>query len=134
MISTLTKKKQKLKELIPLGVIVAALIYTAVVVLTSDTVLTSQHWIAYTLTFLVIAVYFLNKKIANILLGLTLILGLLNVLAFTPTIMTVGGGLALNAFDAEFMIGVQLFSLLVFIIFIYLYRQAFMAWINKDGL
>jgi hypothetical protein len=66
--------------------------------------------------------------------GLTIILGLLNIVAFTPTIMTIGGGLRFNAMDAEVMIGIQLFSLLVFLTFIYAHRQGFMAWINKDGL
>jgi len=127
-------KGQKIKELIPLGLIVAALIYTAITVLTTDTILTHQHWIAYGLTLLVLVTLFLNKKISNIILGLTIILGLLNIVAFTPTVMTIGGGLRFNAMDAEVMIGIQLFSLLVFLIFIYAHRQGFMTWINKDGL
>jgi hypothetical protein len=40
-------KGQKIKELIPLGLIVAALIYTAITALTTDIILTYQHWIAY---------------------------------------------------------------------------------------
>jgi hypothetical protein len=127
-------KGQKIKELIPLGLIVVALIYTAITVLTTDIVLTHQHWIAYGLTSIVLVTFFLNKNISNIILGLTIILGLLNVLAFTPTIMTVGGGLRFNAMDAEVMIGIQLFSLVVFLTFIYAHRQGFMMWINKDGL
>lgn len=127
-------KRQKIKELIPLALVVIALVYTTITVLTTDTVLTHQHWIAYGLTFVVLVTYFLNKKISNIILGLTIILGLLNVLAFTPTIMTIGGGLRFNAMDAEVMIGIQLFSLVVFLTFIYAHRQGFMAWINKDGL
>jgi len=127
-------KAQKIKELIPLGLIVVALVYTAVIVLTTNTVLTHQHWIAYGLTAIVLGTYFLNKKISNIILGLTILLGLLNVPAFTPTIMTVGGGLRFNAMDAEVMVGIQLFSLMVFLTFIYAHRQGFMTWINKDGL
>ncbi|MEJ1241078.1 hypothetical protein WBG78_23220 [Chryseolinea sp. T2] len=127
-------KGQKIKELIPIGLIVIALIYTAITVLTTDIILTHQHWIAYGLTSLVLVTLFINKKISNIILGLTLILGLLNVLAFTPTILTIGGGLTFNALDAEIMIGIQLFSLIVFLTFIYAYRRDFAAWINKDGL
>jgi hypothetical protein len=127
-------KGQKIKELIPLGLIVVALIYTAITVLTTDTILTHQHWIAYGLTLLVLVILFLNKKISNIILGLTIILGLLNIVAFTPTIMTIGGGLRFNGMDAEVMIGIQLFSLVVFLTFIYAHRRGFMAWINKDGL
>lgn len=127
-------KGQKIKELIPLGLVVLALVYTTITVLTTDTVLTHQHWIAYGLTFVVLLTYFLNKKISNIILGLTIILGLLNVLAFTPTIMIIGGGLRFNAMDAEVIIGIQLFSLVVFLVFIYAHRQGFMAWLSKDGL
>lgn len=127
-------KGQKIKELIPLGLIVVALIYTAITVLTTDTILTHQHWIAYGLTLVVLVTLFLNKKISNIILGLTIVLGLLNIVAFTPTIMTIGGGLRFNAMDAEVMIGIQLFSLVVFLTFIYAHRQGFMSWINKDGL
>jgi hypothetical protein len=127
-------KGQKIKELVPLGLIGLALIYTAITVLTTDIVLTHQHWIAYGLTLVVLVTFFLNKKISNIILGLTIILGLLNIVAFTPTIMTIGGGLRFNAMDAEVMIGIQLFSLVVFLTFIYAHRHGFMAWINKDGL
>lgn len=127
-------KGQQIKELIPLGLIVGALVYTTIVVLTSDMVLTHQHWIAYGLTGVVLVTYFLKPDLSNIILGLTIVLGLLNVVAFTPTIMTIGGGLRFNAMDAEVMIGIQLFSLVVFVTFIYVHRQGFMAWLNKDGL
>ena len=127
-------KGQKIKELIPLGLIILALVYTTIVVLTTDIVLTHQHWIAYGLTSIVLLTRFLNKGISNIILGLTIIFGLLNVAAFTPTIMTIGGGLRFTAMDAEVTIGIQLFSLLVFMTFIYTHRQRFMAWINKEGL
>lgn len=127
-------KGQKIKELIPPGLIVVALIYTAITVLTTDIVLTHQHWIAYGLTLVVLVTFFLNRKTSNIILGLTIILGLLNIVAFTPTIMTIGGGLRFNAMDAEVMIGIQLFSLVVFLTFAYAHQQGFMAWISKDGL
>src|SRR5688572_1329030 len=111
-------KGQKIKELIPLGLIVISLMYTAITVLTTDIVLTHQHWIAYGLTWVVLVTFFLNKKISNIILGLTIILGLLNIIAFTPTIMTIGGVLRFNAMDAEMMIGIQFFSLVVFLTFV----------------
>jgi hypothetical protein len=125
---------REIKELIPLGLIVVALIYTAITVLTTDIILTHQHWIAYGLTLVVLITFFLNKKVSNIVLGVTIILGLLDIVAFTPTIMTIGGGLRFNAFDAELMIGIQLFSLVVFLTFVYAHRHGFVAWINKDGL
>lgn len=126
--------KNKLKELIPLGLIVAALIYTAITVLTTTTILTHQHWLAYGLTSAILVMFFINKKISNFILGITLILGLLNIVSFTPTTITIGGGLRINAMDAEVMIAVQLFSLAVFVSFIYAHGKGFMAWLNKDGL
>ena len=126
--------RQKIKELIPLVLVVAALAYTAIIVMTTGTILTHQHWIAYGSTSVVLVTYFLNKRISNIILGLTIILGLLNVLAFTPTIMTIGAGLRFTALEADVMIGIQLFSLLVFVTFVYAHRRGFMSWINKDGL
>ena len=125
--------KQKIKELIPLGLIVVALIYTAIVVMTSSIVLTRQHWSAYGLTSVVLVTYFVSKRISNIVLGLTIILGLLNIVAFTPTIVMIGGGLKFIALDAELMLGIQLFSLFVFVMFVYAHRRAFVTWINKDG-
>lgn len=127
-------KGQRIKELIPLALVVIALVYTAIVVLTTDTALTYQHWTAYGLRSIVLVTYFLDQKLSNIILGLTIILGLLNVVAFTPTIMTIGGGFRFTAMDAEVMIGIQLFSLLVFLTFIYAHRQGFLTWINKDGI
>ncbi|SHG54783.1 hypothetical protein SAMN04488109_0770 [Chryseolinea serpens] len=125
---------QKIKELFPLGLIVAALIYTAMIVLTTNVILTRQHRMAYGLTAIVLVTYFLNKRISNIILGVTLVLGLLNIVAFTPTIMIIGGGFKFAALDAEVMLGIQLFSLLVFVAFVYAHRRDFSAWINKDGL
>ena len=125
---------QRIKELIPLGLIVAALTYTAIIVMSTNIILTHQHWIAYGLISIVLVTYFLHKRISDVILGLTIILGLLNVVAFTPTIMTIGGGLRFTALAAEVMIGIQLFSLLVFVTFVYAHRRGFMTWINKDGL
>ena len=125
---------QRIKELIPLGLTVAALTYTAIIVMSTNIILTHQHWIAYGLISIVLVTYFLHRRISDIILGLTIILGLLNVVAFTPTIAIIGGGLRFTALAAEVMIGIQLFSLLVFVTFVYAHRRGFMTWINKDGL
>jgi len=125
--------RQKVKELIPLALIIGYLVYTTIIALATDVLLT-KHWLAYGFTSMVILTYFLNKTVSNIILGLTIILGLLNILAFTPTIMTIGAGITWMAFDAEVMIALQAYSLLVFVTFVYAHGKAFMTWINKDGL
>jgi hypothetical protein len=126
--------RQQVKELVPLALIVAAMIYTTVKVLTTTRALTFQHWFGYALTSLILVTFFLNRTVSKIVLSVTIILGVLNVVAFTPTIWIVGGGFTFNAFDSELTIGIQLFSFLVFLTAIYAYRTQFMAWINKDGL
>lgn len=120
--------RQKIKELIPLILVVGGLIYTAIAVLATDTVLTRGHLFAYGLTSVVILAYFLNRAISNILLGLTLILGLANILIFVPVRMTVGAGIG------EAVIELQFFSLIAFVTFVYAHGKAFLAWVNKDGL
>ncbi|MEJ0033300.1 MAG: hypothetical protein WDO15_24525 [Bacteroidota bacterium] len=126
--------RQQIKELVPLALLVAALIYTTIVVSTTDRALTFQHWLGYSLTAFVLVTFLLNRTLSKIILSVTVILGVLNVVAFTPTIWIVGGGITLNAFDSDLTIGIQLFSFLVFLSLIYAYRKQFSAWINKDGL
>jgi hypothetical protein len=118
---------QKVKELIPLVLIIGALIYTALTVLMTETILTGKHLLAYGLTSVVAVTYFLNRKISTILLGLTLILGLSNVLSFIPIKVTFGAGIA------EAVIELQFYSLIVSVAFAYAHGKAFLVWINKDG-
>src|SRR5882762_3114611 len=101
--------REKGKTLIPLGLIVGGLIYTTIRTLTSDTALTQGHWIAYGLTSVILLTHFINTRLSNVVLGLTLVLGLLNVIAFTPTTVTIGGGITFP--NSEFIISIQLFSL-----------------------
>jgi hypothetical protein len=125
---------QRSKELIPLALIAAALIYTGMVIMTTDTMLTLRFKIAYGLTAIALITHFLNRTISAIVLGITLVLGLLNVIAFTPMVYTVGAGLKFVAYNTEVALKIQLFSLFVFLTFIYAYGRTFKAWINKDGL
>lgn len=120
--------KEQIKELVPLALIAIALIYTTIIVATTDIFLTLPHWLGYGFTLAVLITYSLNKTISTVILGVTIILGLTNVLAFTPTITT--SGLRLG----ELNIKVQLFSLVVFLTFIYAHWKGFRRWINKEGL
>lgn len=101
-----------------------ALVYTGISIITTDTALTQRHKAAYVLTAIAMTAFFLNRTISAIFLGITLVFGTLNVIAFNPTIYYVGLG----------SLKIQLFPLLVLLTFIYAHRQAFKAWINKDGL
>lgn len=127
--------KEKIKKLIPLGLIVGGLIYTTVLVLTSDVGLTKGHWIAYGLTSLTLVTYLINEKVSNVILGITLVLGLMNLITFTPTTMTVGGGLTIA--DTDFIISLQVYSLVALITYFVFHREVIKAivnWFNKDGL
>ena len=110
------------------------MLYTAIVALTTDIVLTLPHWLGYGLTSLILLTYLVKNTVSNVLLGITLLIGLVNVVAFTPTIMTIGGGITLNAVDSESIIAFQLFSFVVLLTFLYAHGGAFMKWLNKDGL
>ena len=124
--------KEKLKKLIPLGLIVGGLIYTIIRTLTSDVAMTQRHWIACGLTSVILIAYFINTKFSNIILGVTLVLGLVNLITFTPTTVTIGGGITLA--NSEFTIALQLFSLIAAISFYYVHRKAIINWLNKDGI
>jgi hypothetical protein len=126
--------KNKIKELIPLALITIGLLYAAIVATTTDIVLSLPHWLGYGLTGLILITYFFKKIISNILLGITLILGLFNVVSFLPYSIIVGGGITPNAFDSEFTIAFQLFSFIVLLAFLYAHGGALMKWLNKDGL
>lgn len=123
--------KEKLKRLIPLGLIVGGLIYTIIRTLISDVVMTQGHWIACGLTLVILVTYFISIKFSNIILGVTLILGLVNLITFTPTTVTIGGGITLA--NSEFTIALQLFSLIAAISFYYVHRKEIIAWFIKDG-
>jgi len=84
------------------------------------------------LTSVILITYFINTKVSNIILGVTLILGVVNLITFTPTTVTIGGGISLA--NSEFTIALQLFSLIAAISFYYVHRKAIINWINKDGL
>ncbi|NBW38998.1 MAG: hypothetical protein EBR30_29075 [Cytophagia bacterium] len=124
--------KEKIKKLIPLGLVVGGMVYTTIRTATSDVALTQGHWFAYVLTAIILLTYFINKKISNVILGIALVLGLLNLIKFTPTTITFGGGLKLG--DSDFIISLQLYALIALAFFFYNHRKPILDWFNKDGL
>lgn len=125
-------KRQKIKDFLPPGLLLIALIYTGISALTTDVVLSYKHWIAFGLVLIALAIHFVNRRISNVVLGLTIALGLFNIVSFTPMIVSVGDGLQLAATDV--MVQFQLFPLVVFLVFIYFHWRALIAWMNRDGL
>src|SRR5690349_13233901 len=95
--------RTEIKELIPHGLIVGALIYCAIVALSTDVVLTYQHWIAYGLVALAIATYKINRTLSNIIFGIMLILGLFSIAGFTPIIVVFGAGMTIGSNGSEIM-------------------------------
>lgn len=67
--------------------------------------------------------YFLWRKGFRTILGLTLILGTVNLIEFLPVNMTFGGGVSFTALDRGFVISIQLFSFVVLMLFAYLNRR-----------
>lgn len=114
---------RKISDIAPLLIVTGALVYTLVyfgfqVRLFSATVLAGLFF-----GILTCVAYFLWKKGFKTVLGLTLILGTVNLIEFLSVNMTFGGGVSFTALDGEFVISIQLFSFVVLMLFAYLNRQ-----------
>ncbi len=104
-------KRIKVKELLPVFLLMSGLVYSIITILTSDTTLTIKHFGGFILIGLVILIYILKRKYFKKTLGITLVLGTFNIIAFTPTIHTIAFGIS------PIGITLQLFSLLILLIF-----------------
>ena len=67
-----------------------AFVYSLVRILSSNTILTWKHYAGYSLFFISMILLFVDKKYHQHLLLITLVLGTVGVLSFTPTIFGFG--------------------------------------------
>lgn len=104
-------KQIRTKELLPVFLLISGLVYTIIIILSSDTALTVKHYGGFLLTGIVILIYSLKRDYYKKILGITLILGTFNIIAFTPTIHFISFGIS------QVGIYIQLFSLIALIIF-----------------
>ena len=82
-----------------------------------------EFLVGLVLTILTTLTYFFWKKGFKTVLGITLILGTINLIKFLPIYITFGGGLTFSAFGNGFVISIQLFSFVLLLIFTYINRR-----------
>jgi hypothetical protein len=109
--------KQKLIDLIPLFILTGGLIFTIIVTEFRIDYFDNQLWGGLILTSISWLTYLTWKKGYKKILGLTLIIGTVNLIEFLPMTITVGGGVSGHT------IGLQLFSFVTLLIFSYFNRQ-----------
>ena len=113
---------KKLLLLLPLMILVGAALYTLWVVYSTNNVLTTKHEFGLGLVLVCIVVSFIRLNWGVYLTGITLFLGVGNLVVFTPTIDTDSFGIRLgNNFDLA--ITIQTFSFLVLIFYLIISRK-----------
>jgi len=112
--------KRKPLDLLPLAILIAALVYSFVYFKFRIDQFPFQFLAGLGLTIVTSLSYFFWNKGFKAVLGISLILGTINLIKFLPLYVTFGGGLTFSAFDTGFIISIQLFSFIVLLIFSYL--------------
>jgi hypothetical protein len=111
--------KRKVLDLLPLLILIAACIFSFIYFNFRIDEFPLQFLAGLGLTIVATLTYFFGKRVFKIVLGITLILGTMNLIKFLPYYVTFGGGLTFFAFDTGFIISIQLFSLVVLLVFAY---------------
>jgi hypothetical protein len=101
-----------LKEFLPALILICGLVYTLIIISTTDTALTIKHYGGLLLIVIIILLYIKRSKLFKKALAITLILGTINVLAFTPSIHTLNFGID------QIGISIQLCSLFALLLFV----------------
>ena len=109
--------KRKVLDLLPLLILIGAFVYTFVYFNFRIGQFPFQFLAGLGLTIVTTSAYFFWKKGFKTVLGITLILGTINLINFLPLYVTFGGGLTFSALDTGFNISIQLFSFVVLLIF-----------------
>jgi hypothetical protein len=111
--------KRKILDILPLLILICALIYSFVYFRFRIDQFPFQFIVGLGLTIVTTSTYFFWRKGFKTVLGITLILGTINLIKFLPLYVTFGGGLTFSAFETGFIISIQLFSFVVLLIFTY---------------
>lgn len=81
-------KDEKYTEVIPIAILTVIGLYSIIKVTTSEYILGSAQYIGLTMLGISIALYFINRRAYKYFFGITLLLGLANLIAFTVSITT----------------------------------------------
>ena len=114
---------RKTSDIAPLLIVAGALVYTLVYFGFQVDLFSPAISAGLFFGILSCVAYFLWRKRFKTVLGLTLILGIVNLIEFLPVNMTFGGGVSFTALDRGYFISIQLFSFVVLMLFAYINRQ-----------
>jgi fatty acid desaturase len=103
---------RNIKEFSPIGILNIVGIYSVFQVLTTNYIFTYKQYIGLSLVLICTVLFFINRKAYKYLTALTLITGLIGLIAFSISIIT---------FSISF-IQVQLIPLVVLLIYMYIFR------------
>jgi len=81
-------KNRYLVELIPLTILTIVGVYSVIEVITTDYIFGTQQYLGLALLGISLILFFINRRIYKYVFGLTLLIGLLNLVAFSTTVIT----------------------------------------------
>lgn len=81
-------KKEDLIEFIPIGILSLISLYSIIQVTTTDYIFNSQQYIGLTLLGVSLILFFTNRRTYKYIFGITILLGLFNLIGFTTSIVT----------------------------------------------
>jgi hypothetical protein len=109
---------RKIIHLVPLVILILAVGYSMYVISTTSIVFGNKHYLGFVFLFGSIVGAFIRKDIGIYLTGVTLLIGTLNFIAFTPAIEAYSFGFGINGNGVNFKI--QSFSFLVLVVYLLL--------------
>lgn len=105
--------------LVPLLIVIIEILYAIYIVLSTDIVFGSKHYLGFLFAAICVICSIFNKGIGIYLTGIMLLIGTLNIVAFTPAIEAYSFGFVINDKSAM-SIKIQLFSFLIFLLYLIL--------------
>jgi|GEM_PF-833673 len=111
---TLIMSRQKIRILIPLIIIAGLLLYTWIMILTTDSAAIIQHYIGLVLFIPLFFQFFKNLNRTIVWTGIYLLAGVVKFLAITPSLVGIAPGIGIGSLQ----LGMPSFQVIPFLIFI----------------
>ena len=118
--------RSSLRDLLSVIIVLVLFIYSAFVVFKTDTVFLTSNYIGYLLVLFSVLLYFVNRNSYIYFLGLVFIIGVVNVVSFTPNNFTFRFGVSVDSdLNSGLSLGFQLISFFLLIIHVWLFKSEF---------
>ena len=115
--------------LLPLVILIFAVAYSCYVVYITDIVFGKKHYVGFVFLFLSVIGTFLRKEVGIYFTGITLLIGMFNLIAFTPAIESYSFGFGINGNGVNFQI--QPFCFLLLLVYLVLNFKFLIGMIRK---